>query len=274
MDCVIPFLVVVGDTEGNGVMKEFLTFFRYQNKAGKLYKWMLLIALTAFSFTCAYIRTFFNEYYVGLCAKDMLVFFSRDGIILAMTGGISTIRGLLFTYVDDNPNVIVRYNSKMKVFVYQSMSLLIITLIDMVVLYAVGIISAYIILGVYDNWHIDGSLFYNTVTRKGFSADIGVYEAVIYIVFILRKTVIVWCAGIISLLVEYITDWIRVAILATVFIYGVSITTHFSISRLDLRILDIYNMLKTVMYTALIALAGILFVIAGTVLSRRRQYYR
>jgi len=120
-------------------MKEFLTFFRYQNKAGKLYKWMLLIALTAFSFTCAYIRTFFNEYYVGLCAKDMLVFFSRDGIILAMTGGISTIRGLLFTYVDDNPNVIVRYNSKMKVFVYQSMSLLIITLIDMVVLYAVGI---------------------------------------------------------------------------------------------------------------------------------------
>ena len=76
---------------------------------------------------------------MGLCAKDMLVFFSRDGIILAMTGGISTIRGLLFTYVDDNPNVIVRYNSKMKVFVYQSMSLLIITLIDMVVLYAVGI---------------------------------------------------------------------------------------------------------------------------------------
>ena len=83
-----------------------------------------------------------------------------------------------------------RYNSKMKVFVYQSMSLLIITLIDMVVLYAVGIISAYIILGVYDNWHIDGSLFYNTVTRKGFSADIGVYEAVMYIMFILRKTVI------------------------------------------------------------------------------------
>ena len=127
-------------------MKEFLTFWRYQNKAGKLYKWLLLVVLTSFSLVCSYIRVFFNDYYVGLCAKDMLLFFSRDGFVLVLAGGISTIRGLMFTYVDDNPNIIVRYNSKLKVFAYQSLSLLIIALIDMVVLYAVGIISSYVIL--------------------------------------------------------------------------------------------------------------------------------
>lgn len=140
-------------------MKEFLTFWRYQNKAGKLYKWLLLVVLTSFSLVCSYIRVFFNDYYVGLCAKDMLLFFSRDGLVLVLAGGISTIRGLMFTYVDDNPNIIVRYNSKLKVFAYQSLSLLIIALIDMVVLYAVGIISSYVILGVYDNWQVDGSYF-------------------------------------------------------------------------------------------------------------------
>ena len=97
-------------------MKEFLTFWRYQNKAGKLYKWLLLVVLTSFSLVCSYIRVFFNDYYVGLCAKDMLLFFSRDGLVLVLAGGISTIRGLMFTYVDDNPNIIVRYNSKLKVF--------------------------------------------------------------------------------------------------------------------------------------------------------------
>ena len=94
------------------------------------------------------------------------MFFLRDVLVLVLAGGISTIRGLIFTYVDDNPNIIVRYNSKLKVFAYQSLSLLIITIIDMVVLYAVGIISSYVILGVYDNWQVDGSYFFNKVTRK------------------------------------------------------------------------------------------------------------
>ena len=49
-------------------MKEFLTFWKYQNKAGRLYKWMLLVVLTSFSFVCSYIRVFFNDYYAGLCA--------------------------------------------------------------------------------------------------------------------------------------------------------------------------------------------------------------
>lgn len=40
-------------------MKEFLTFWKYQNKAGRLYKWMLLVVLTSFSFVCSYIRVFF-----------------------------------------------------------------------------------------------------------------------------------------------------------------------------------------------------------------------
>lgn len=39
-------------------MKEFLTFWKYQNKAGRLYKWMLLVVLTSFSFVCSYIRVF------------------------------------------------------------------------------------------------------------------------------------------------------------------------------------------------------------------------
>ena len=251
-------------------MKEFLTFWRYQNKAGKLYKWLLLVVLTSFSLVCSYIRVFFNDYYVGLCAKDMLLFFSRDGLVLVLAGGISTIRGLMFTYVDDNPNIIVRYNSKLKVFAYQSLSLLIIALIDMVVLYAVGIISSYVILGVYDNWQVDGSYFFNKVTRKGLSTDIGVNDVVICSMFVLRKTVIVWFAGMVSLIIEYITDWIRVA----VFIYGVSLVSHISICKFDLNILDLYNISHTVMNTVLIILANLILLAVGLALSRRRQYYR
>lgn len=255
-------------------MRDFLTFWRYQNKAGKLYKGILLVALAAFSFTCLYIRTFFREYYVGLCAKDMLIFFSRDGLVLTLTGGISSIRGLLFTYVDDNPNVVVRYNSKMKVFAYQSLSLLMIAIIDMIVIYVVGIISAYMILGVYDNWQVDGSAFYKMVLRKGLSAGIGLHDIVICTMLILRKASLVWTAGMVCLITEYITDWIRIAILLAVFIYGVSSVSHISICRLDLSVLGLYNMPKSVMYTVIIILISILLVLVGIVLSRRRQYYR
>lgn len=255
-------------------MKEFLIFWRYQNKAGKLYKWLLLVVLTSFSLVCSYIRVFFNDYYVGLCAKDMLLFFSRDGLVLVLAGGISTIRGLMFTYVDDNPNIIVRYNSKLKVFAYQSLSLLIIALIDMVVLYAVGIISSYVILGVYDNWQVDGSYFFNKVTRKGLSTDIGVNDVVICSMFVLRKTVIVWFAGMVSLIIEYITDWIRVAVFSAAFIYGVSLVSHISICKFDLNILDLYNIPHTVMNTVLIILANLILLAVGLALSRRRQYYR
>lgn len=66
-------------------MKEFLTFWKYQNKAGRLYKWMLLVVLTSFSFVCSYIRVFFNDYYAGLCAKDMLAVFFK-GWLGACTG--------------------------------------------------------------------------------------------------------------------------------------------------------------------------------------------
>ena len=180
----------------------------------------------------------------------------------------------LFTYVDDNPNIIVRYNSKLKVFAYQSLSLLIIALIDMVVLYAVGIISSYVILGVYDNWQVDGSYFFNKVTRKGLSTDICVNDVVICSMFIVRKTVIVWVVGMVSLIIEYITDWIRVAVFGAVFIYGVSLVSHISICRLDLNILDLYNMPHTVMNTVLIILVNLILLAVGLVLSRRRQYYR
>ena len=276
-------------------MKEFLTFWRYQNKAGKLYKWLLLVVLTSFSLVCSYIRVFFNDYYVGLCAKDMLLFFSRDGLVLVLAGGISTIRGLMFTYVDDNPNIIVRYNSKLKVFAYQSLSLLIIALIDMVVLYAVGIISSYVILGVYDNWQVDGSYFFNKVTRKGLSTDIGVNDVVICSMFVLRKTVIGWFAGMVSLIIEYITDWIRVAVFSAAFIYGVSLVSHISICKFDLNILDLYkypflpsgsfgycpgtsmplyNIPLTVAHPKGGILANLILLAVGLALSRRRQYYR
>ena len=162
----------------------------------------------------------------------------------------------------------------MKGFAYHSLSLLIIALIDMVVLYAVGIISSYVILGVYDNWQVDGSYFFNKVTRKGLSTDIGVNDVVICSMLVLRKTVIVWFAGMVSLIIEYITDWIRVAVFSAAFIYGVSLVSHISICKFDLNILDLYNIPHTVMNTVLIILANLILLAVGLALSRRRQYYR
>ena len=110
--------------------------------------------------------------------------------------------------------------------------------------------------------------------RKGLSTDICVNDVVICSMFIVRKTVIVWVVGMVSLIIEYITDWIRVAVFGAVFIYGVSLVSHISICRLDLNILDLYNMPHTVMNTVLIILVNLILLAVGLVLSRRRQYYR
>ena len=92
-------------------------------------------------------------------------------------------------------------------------------------------------------------------------------DVVICSMFIVRKTVIVWVVGMVSLIIEYITDWIRVAVFGAVFIYGVSLVSHISICRLD-------NMPHTVMNTVLIILVNLILLAVGLVLSRRRQYYR
>ena len=154
-------------------MRGIVVFLKYQYK-NKALLWVVIMALVSFAFTYENIRVFRAASVTGLCAKDMLLISWPVSTMLYI--GISVIKTMILTYIDNKPNILIRYNSKKRIFIYQCASALIVALSDAVIMYAVSIISAYILLGVYDNWSEWGSMFYIRAMRRKLPLDIGISD--------------------------------------------------------------------------------------------------
>ena len=164
-------------------MRGIVVFLKYQYK-NKALLWVVIMALVSFAFTYVNIRELRAASVTGLCAKDMLLISWPVSTMLYI--GISVIKTMILTYIDNKPNILIRYNSKKRIFIYQCASALIVALADAVIMYVVSIISAYILLGVYDNWSEWGSMFYIRAMRRKLPLDIGISDICIYFNMIIR----------------------------------------------------------------------------------------
>lgn len=254
-------------------MSDFFKFLRCKYSAGSFIKEISIIAFVSCVFVFVYMRIFAQDFYAGICAKDILFDFSSVFTFPIITG-ISTINILMATFIDGNPNIIIRYHSKRKIFLYQALMALIIALIDIIIMYASATICCYLVTGCYDNWFEKGSRFYTLVKRKKLTLYIGISDFEIYLNMVIRKTLLVWMITLIALVVEYLTDQLIIAILLDVIICGVSVVSKYGITILDLRVLNLYDINKTIMYHILTLFICIVLLILGMILSKRRQYYR
>ena len=177
-------------------MRGIVVFLKYQYK-NKALLWIMIMALVSFAFTYVNIREFRAASVTGLCAKDMLLISWPVSTMLYI--GVSVIKTMILTYIDNKPNILIRYNSKKRIFIYQCASALIVALADAVIMYVVSIISAYILLGVYDNWSEWGSMFYIRAMRRKLPLDIGISDICIYFNMIIRRALMIWLLSIVGL---------------------------------------------------------------------------
>ena len=106
-------------------MRGIVVFLKYQYK-NKALLWVVIMALVSFAFTYENIRVFRAASVMELCAKDMLLISWPVSTMLYI--GISVIKTMILTYIDNKPNILIRYNSKKRIFIYQSASALIVAL--------------------------------------------------------------------------------------------------------------------------------------------------
>lgn len=92
-------------------MRGIVVFLKYQYK-NKALLWGVIMALVSFAFTYVNIRVLRAASVTGLCAKDMLLISWPVSTMLYI--GISVIKTMILTYIDNKPNILIRYNSKKK----------------------------------------------------------------------------------------------------------------------------------------------------------------
>ncbi len=230
------------------------------------------MVLTSVAFTYGNIKIFDGVVITGLCAKDMLLI--GNSYNFPIYAGISIIKIMIVTYIDNRPDMLIRYNSKKKIFIYQCVSALITAFIDVIIMYFASMLFAYIMLGVYDNWQEMGSWFYRMVTRRELPLDIGVSDACIYINMIIRKTLIIWLVSIAGLFSEIWFKKLKSVIVIMILICAYSRISSYGFMRLDLRVIEMYDMPQVFMKTTILLAACILFVITGSNLSKKRQFYK
>lgn len=251
-------------------MRRLYTFLKYQYN-NKALLWIVIMALISLAFTYRDVKVF-REMSSHLCAKDMLLVNSYFTFPIYV--GISVLKIIIVTYLDDKPNVLIRYNSKESIFLYQCASALITALIDVVIMYSVSVFSAYMMLGVYDTWIDVGSWFYRITLRKKLPVYIGVSDACIYINMIIRKTLIIWLVSIIGLLSEFIFKRLKTVVVIIIMICAISRLSTYGFMRFNLTVVQMYNMPDVIIKTVFLLLICVSLIIAGTFLSKKRQFYK
>lgn len=252
-------------------MRKLYTFLKYQYN-NKILLWIIIMALTSIAFTYGNIKIYDGIVITGLCAKDMMLIGS--GYNFPIYAGISVIKIMIVTYIDNRPDMLIRYNSKKEIFIYQCTSAFITALIDVVIMYLATILFAYLMLGVYDNWSEIGSLFYKMVTKRDLPLDIGVSDACIYFNMIIRKTLIIWLVAIAGLFSEIWFKKLKTVIVIVILICAYSRISSYGFMGLDLRVIQMYNMPQVIIKTIILLVICILFVITGAILSKKRQFYK
>ena len=252
----------------------FLKYYynRYEkNKAGL---WKLIIAACTI-ILCLVIFPYYNrQYYTGGCAKDAIITL-MGRFVFPLLALISSVIFLMISLKDNDANIILRYGNKRKIWTYQSLAGLVFGMESVLIIYISAIITGYLFFGVYDLWQVEGSYFYMAVTKYKYPVDLGIADSEIFVLLFLVKTAILSIINNIALILEYITNEARIAILAIVILCGLDYLVYGGIiSVFDIHLLDLYNVPKCIESICIALLSTIILFLSGSYICRFRQYYK
>lgn len=252
----------------------FLKYYynRYEKNKAVLCK-LIIAACTII--LCLVIFPYYNrQYYAGGCAKDA-IFTLMGRFVFPFVALISSVMFFILSIKDNNANIILRYGTKKKIWTYQSMAGLVFGMESVVIIYISALLTGYLFFGVYDIWQVEGSYFYMTVTKHKYPVELGISDTEIFVLLFLIKTAILSIINNIALLLEYITNESRLAILAVVVLCGLDYLAYDGvISIFDIHLSDFYNVTYCIEKICAALFSTIVLFLIGLYICRFRQYYK
>lgn len=245
---------------------------RYEKNTAVLYKVVLVLCTIALSIP-VYGR-YDIKYVTGGCAKDALIMLMANFVfpLLALVSSFSFIR---LSLNDNNQNVILRYKSKKRIWIYQSVAGFVFALESVFIIYATAILFGGTFFGVYDVWQTQGSQFYLEAERYNLPLELGMSEFEVYLLIIAVKTIILWIINNIGLLTEYITNDARVAILVIITLCALDYLVYGGVKGMfDIVLLDLYSVPVCVGKLCFALLSAVVLFFGGVYISKFRQYYK
>lgn len=221
-----------------------------------------------------YVR--YNKNYVtGGCAKDaILILMARYSYpFIAL---IAIFFFLRLCLKDSSKNIIIRYKSKRRLWICQSVAGLIYSAECMLIVYAVAIIFGLVFFGRYDVWNVNGSCFKQTMQVLYCPVEsYNMPDAGLYILVFIMKTLVMSTTLNMILLIEYMTDKSIWAVFAAIVLNGLDIIGYNGfMGLLDyIKISDFTNVGYAISRLVVALIINIMTCAAGWYLAKYREYY-
>ncbi len=244
---------------------------RYENKEALIYK--LIILLTTVALCIPFFTKYNIKFMVGGCAKDA-VFTLMGRFVFPLLEIMSIIFYIKLQSRDNNPNMVIRYKNKKKIFMYQCIGGIIYSIECILIIYATAIGFGRIFFGVYDIWLLEGSYFYNVITQKKWPMQLAVTQVQMYAVILSVKILVMNITMNVVLLTEYITGSMRLSILVVIVICGLDFVSYLGTCGLfDVQFVNLYSKKDCVLKFVMACVSDILLVCAGIYVSGFKEYY-
>lgn len=251
---------------------KFLRYYIYRNESKKALIYKIIIVLTAIAMCLPFFARYNTKYIVGGCAKDA-IFVLMGRFVFPMLELISVIFYIRLALRDNNQNVVIRYGSKRRIWIYQSIGGLLYSLECVLLIYAASIGSGIAYFGTYDKWMLEGSKYYRMVIHNKWPFQMAVTQFQMYLFIVGIKTFITNITINISLLFNYITGSTRVAILIGIIICGLDFIAYMgSCGLFELEFVNFYSMEDCILKVLIAFLADAILFLIGVYMSGFREY--
>lgn len=252
----------------------FITYYKSRYEEKSTFIWKLLIMLCSIALCIVRYPNIRRTFYKGGCAKDVITVFSHI-YMFPLLVILCTELFLFLSYKDNNSNVVLRYGSRKRIWLYQCLAGVLYSLECVLIIYITALLFGYWFHGTYDNWQVPGSYFYTMMKNKNMPVDYGLSDFQIYLITLLIQWFIMALMMMVGLLLEYITGELRVAILGIVLSCGIdTVKGHFVIGTFEIKPLDYFNVSGCVTKILGALAAVVIVILIGIKISRYRQYYK
>jgi hypothetical protein len=243
---------------------------RYESREAIIYK--LIIALTTVVMCFPFFARYNIKYIAGGCAKDA-VFTMMGRYVFPLLELITIIFYMRLALRDTNQNVIVRFKSKRRIWIYQSFGGLLFSVEMIIVIYISAIAFGILYFGNYDNWLSEGSLFYSAATYYKLPLQPAVTAVQLYAVILSQKVIIMDITINIALLADYLFGSVKISIVSVIILCGVDWISYAGICGfLDINLIDLYSVKSCIAKIIIGILVNLILFIAGLNISPYREF--
>lgn len=244
---------------------------RYENKEAYLYK--IVIILTTIGMCVPIFARYNVHYVVGGCGKDA-VFTLMGKYVFPLVEMICVVLYLRLALKDTNPNIVVRYSNKKRIWSYQCLGATFFSLESIILIYLGAVGFGTIFFGSYDKWGIEESMFYNAAMKAKMPLELPISSIQMFILIIIIKTLILNITINIALIVYYLLNSNRLSVLSSIVLCGFDwITLSGVCGLLDITFKYLYEPSICILRIIMGIIINLALYLTGSIISSYKEFY-